>query len=348
MTGGKVYKYFPLKTYFLISIAIFEVGSAICGAATNSNMLIVGRAIAGVGAAGVVAGSYSIVGFCVQPQKRPMLTGVLGASYGIASVVGPLLGGVFTDKISWRWCFYINLPAGAISMLIIFFFFDTPPSAKPTPASFKEKILHLDIPGVAMVLGGTTCGVLAFQDAGTKYDWDSAHIIGLLAGFVSIFIAFGCYQWMLGERAMVVPRLLKIRVNLVAFLIMGLQAGSFFGTLYYLPIYFQSIFGLSPINSAIRNLPIILSIAVSSILSGLVISLTRHYQTLLLLGCAVAATSCGLMYTWNEHTSAAQWIGYQVVAGFGWGLSFQIPMIMVQSTCDPSDLTTATSINLCE
>jgi MFS family permease len=123
---GKAYKYFPLKTVILISIAVFELGSLICGVAPNSVALIVGRAITGLGAAGVLSGCYTIIAFSIPPVRRPAFTGLLGATYGIASVVGPLLGGVFTDKATWRWCFYVNLPVGGVSAGIIFLFFQNP------------------------------------------------------------------------------------------------------------------------------------------------------------------------------------------------------------------------------
>lgn len=125
-TWGKAYKYFPLKTVFLLAIGVFELGSLICGVAPNSIALIVGRAITGVGAAGVLGGCYTIIAFSVEPVKRPAFTGILGATYGVASVVGPLLGGVFTEKVSWRWCFYINLPVGGVSAGIILLFFRSP------------------------------------------------------------------------------------------------------------------------------------------------------------------------------------------------------------------------------
>lgn len=110
-TWGKAYKYFPLKITFLTSIFVFELGSLICGVAPSSTALIVGRSIAGLGGAGIASGSYTLIAFSAKPAQRPAFTGLLGASYGIASVVGPLLGGVFAEKVSWRWCFYINLPS---------------------------------------------------------------------------------------------------------------------------------------------------------------------------------------------------------------------------------------------
>jgi MFS family permease len=125
-TWGKAYKYFPLKTVFLVSIGIFELGSLICGVAPRSITLIVGRAITGLGAAGVMSGCYTIIAFSVPPIRRPAFSGILGGMYGVASVIGPLLGGLFTDKASWRWCFYINLPIGGVGAGIILLFFRSP------------------------------------------------------------------------------------------------------------------------------------------------------------------------------------------------------------------------------
>ena len=141
------------------------MGSAICGAAPSSDALIAGRAIAGVGAAGLGAGAYTIIAFSAPPKKRPAFTGILGAAYGVGSVIGPLLGGAFTDEVSWRWCFYINLPIGGLSAAIIFFFFQTPVQAVPEAAPLKEKILQMDPLGVVLIMGATISYVLALQSS---------------------------------------------------------------------------------------------------------------------------------------------------------------------------------------
>ncbi|KAH8202202.1 hypothetical protein TruAng_003677 [Truncatella angustata] len=343
---GKAYKYFPLKTTFLTSVFVFELGSLLCGVAPNPEALIVGRAITGVGAAGLGTGVYTIIALIVEPAKRASYTGIVGISYGAAAVLGPLIGGAFTDKVSWRWCFYINLPVGGVSALIIFFLFHTPSASKPIVATWREKMLQMDFVGVALVMAALISYTLALQYGGQSMAWKSSTVIGLLVGSVAIAVAFCCWEFNQGERAMIPPRLMKQRSVSVSSAFTFLFSGPYFLTIYYLPIYFQSVDGATPTMSGVYSLPLIIPVTICLILSGVCITATGHAAPLEVVGSALATVASGLLYTLDIDTSTGRWIGYQILGGVAWGMAWQVPIVIGQGNADPVDLPSITAIVL--
>lgn len=210
---GKAYKYFSLRFIFLLALFIFEAGSLLCALAPNSIALICGRAIQGLGGAGISGGSYTITAFVCPPHLQPIVIGLMGSVFTVASVAGPLMGGAFSSShLTWRWCFYINLPIGAITMLGVTLCFRTPKAAKAGHAtSTREKILSFDPLGLVLVFTAVLCFFLAIQWGGVVHAWRSGVVVGLLVGCVLLFVGFVANEWYQGDRSLVVFRLLRQR-----------------------------------------------------------------------------------------------------------------------------------------
>ncbi|KAL8644788.1 MAG: hypothetical protein Q9226_007592 [Calogaya cf. arnoldii] len=340
---GKAYNYLPLKWSFLASVFIFEIGSLICAVANNSTTLIAGRAITGVGGAGVLGGVYVIVAYTVSPSKQAAYLGLTGAVFSIASVAGPLLGGVLTDKLSWRWCFWINLPVGGVALLLFLVFFRTPSFAKPAPATYWEIFQQMDLPGTLILLAAFICYIFALEWGGVTKSWSSPDVIGCLIGWLLLTIVFLVIQFFQGGRALLVGRILRQRnvASLSAF-IFFLNSANFL-LVYNLPIYFQAIDNASPIDSGLRNLPLVLTTGVCVMIGGGLVGKIGYFQPFLILGAILATIGAGLMYTLDIDSSAGAYIGYQIIFGAGLGIAIQVPVIAAQALSPLADIPIVTA-----
>ncbi|EEA27854.1 hypothetical protein EYB25_001178 [Talaromyces marneffei] len=340
---GKFYSFFSIKWVFLASIFLFELGSLICGVAQNSLTLIMGRAVAGMGSAAIFSGALIILAHSVPLERRPMYTGFIGGMYGVASVAGPLLGGAFTDKVTWRWCFFINLPIGAVTMLVIAIFFPDP-KLNIEDEPWSKRFRRFDPLGNLVFMPAIICLLLVMQWGGTTYAWNSWRVILLFCLFGVLLIIFLLVQYWQQDFATVPPRIFLKRTVWSAAIFTFCIGAAFLSSVYYLPIWFQAVKSASAVNSGVMNLPLLLSSVVGSIISGAAVTTFGYYTPFMLLASVITPISYGLMTTFRPDTLHPAWIGYQVIAGFGIGFGIQQPMIAVQVVLDTADIPIGTSL----
>ena len=343
---GRIYTFYSTKWTFISGIFLFEVGSAICGAAPSSKVLIIGRAIAGFGSSGIFTGAIMIMVQSIPLHRRPIFQGLFGSVFGIASVAGPLMGGAFTDsKATWRWCFYINLPIGALTIAALCFFLHVDESKKKKDVPFLEKLKVLDPIGVMFFLPSIVCILLALQWGGTVYDWSEWREIVLLTFFAVLFVAFVIQQYLTGETTAMIPtRIIKQRSIIAGSYFTLCIAGAMMTVVYYLPLWFQAIKNVSAIKSGIMTLPLILSLVVGSMSCGAMVQRFGYYTPFMFVGVTILSIGAGLLTTLETDSGHAKWIGYQVLVGFGIGSCFQQSNLAAQRVLPNRDVPTGSSL----
>lgn len=336
---GKIYTFINPKWVYLGSLVVFEIGSAICGAAPNSTTLIIGRAVAGLGNAGLFQGAVVIIVYIVPLHKRPQYMGVMGTVFGIASAVGPLLGGAFTDGPGWRWCFYINLPCGGVVFVLLAIFLHIPPEMlKRDSTTWKEKATRMDPVGTLLFLPCIICLLLALQWGGMTYSWSNARVIVLLVLAGVLFVVFIVVQRWTGDNATVPARIFFNRSIIAGGWFSFYSGGAMQVLFYFLPIWFQAIKHASAVKSGIMSLPLVLGLVIMGISAGILTKKIGYYTPWMILSSVLMPIGAGLITTFTPHTNHSAWIGYQAVFGMGCGLGMQQPSIAAQTVLPRQDV----------
>lgn len=276
-------------------------------------------------------------------HKRPMYQGIFGAIFGIASVAGPLLGGAFTtSSVQWRFCFYLNLPIGAVVAVILAFILHTPHSKNTD--TIKQQLIKLDPFGSLVFLPGIVCLLMALQWGGTTYNWGNVRIIVLFILSGMLLTIFVVIQFRSGDNATVPIRIIKQRSIASGVYVSTLSPGAMLVMIYFLPLWFQAIKGVSAVRSGIDILPLVLSLVVASIVAGTLTSKTGYYVPQLLACSVIMSIGAGLLTTLHVTTNSAHWIGYQVIFGFGLGLGMQQAGMAAQVCLSKKDVMTGVSL----
>jgi EmrB/QacA subfamily drug resistance transporter len=330
---GKLGDLYGRKAVLQVALVVFLIGSALCGIAQSLTELIVFRALQGLGGGGLMVSTMAAIGDVVAPRDRGRYQGIFGAVFGLASVIGPLLGGFFTTNLSWRWIFYVNLPIGVLALGVL---------AATLPSRSERVHYRVDYRGAALLAVALSVIVLLCTLGGTSYGWGSPFIIALGAAAVILLVVFVAVERRAAEPVLP-PRLFANRVFSVTSAI-GLVVGfALFGSVTYLPLFLQVVNGASPTSSGLQILPLMGGLLITSVGSGQIISRTGRYKPFPIAGTAIMVVGLALLSTMDAHTTRLVASGFMFVLGLGLGLVMQVLVLAVQNAVGYEDLGVATS-----
>lgn len=326
---GKVSIVFGRKSTMIAAVVLFEAGSLMCALANDMNILIGGRVLAGIGGGGIQSMVFIIITEILPIHKRPLGMALLGTVFGIASVLGPLIGGAFTSKVSWRWCFYINLPIGAVALVVFIFSFN-PPHVK---RHILAKLKLIDYLGVFLMTSGLVLILLAMTfGSGNEFAWDSGAVISCFVLGGILCITFCVWNFRFSKCPLIPIEVITAWSSLAGCICMFGVFGYFMASAIFLAVYFQTIHGASAWRSGVDMLPLIISVVVSSISGGLLVKKTRFVKPFVIFGTTISFIGCGLITLLDVNSSSANKIGLLIPLGIGIGVNMQSTALAVQIT----------------
>ncbi|MGH2865098.1 MAG: DHA2 family efflux MFS transporter permease subunit [Solirubrobacteraceae bacterium] len=330
---GKLGDMYGRKIVLQVGLVVFLIGSALCGLSQSLDQLIAFRALQGLGGGGLMVSAQAAIGDVVPPSERGRYTGLFGAVFGLASVMGPLLGGFLTGHLSWRWIFYVNLPIGVLALFVL---------AATLPAA-SERVHHVvDYLGTLLLAGGLSAIVLATSLGGNSYAWGSPEIVGMAIGGVLALVAFAFAERRAAE-AVLPLRLLRNSVFSVTSAVGFVVGFALFGAVTYLPLFLQVVKGASPTGSGLQLLPLMGGLLITSIGSGQAITRTGRYKPFPIAGTAVMTLGLYLLSRMDPSSGQLEIFGFMFVLGLGLGMVMQVLVLAVQNAVEYSDLGVATS-----
>ncbi|KAI1811814.1 MFS general substrate transporter [Poronia punctata] len=336
---GKVSDIWGRKPVLLIAVSIFWVGSLISALSRNIGQLIAGRAIQGGGGGGVIVLINIAVSDLVSLRKRGQYYGIFGGVWALASAIGPILGGVFTSKVTWRWCFWVNLPISGFGFVILLFVLKLHNPRTPV----RQGLAAIDWLGSALIIGATLQLLFGLEFGGVTYPWKSVTVIALLVFSIVTFGVAILVETYVAEYPVIPLRLFKSRKNVVAFIICFVHGAVFISGSYYLPLYFQAVVGSSSLLSGAYLLAYALPLSFVSAFTGIWMKQTGQYLPAIVFGMVFLTLGFGLFIDLGAEVSWAKLVIFQIVAGIGVGPNFQSPLIALHSGVQPQDIGAATS-----